>query len=337
MLTLTLTLIIALIVLPFALRAARFVQSTLDAVDAETSGRRARAAVAAVRRIAPLVLSAVAILSGDDGAVFAAAVFITGPERKVTRRAWLHSVDIRPWYRRLSNVFATATTEQIERGRGWYRSACSLAHSLGDRIHQVDVETRMTALLAFLADLESRGGDAAKLARRCRRIVSTTDPQILANVIAGSGIIAATSPNTSWNRNMELIWIVCAVVENGARPAGTMPDALAKALMIAAGYHPETVLGGDKVRSFYSNILDPTGPDVTIDRHAARTLLGEHVGPDDAADIVGKAGVYAAMRGVFRTVADENGYAPAEFQAVAWNAFRENVLGYAPADPGSDD
>lgn len=86
----------------------------------------------------------------------------------------------------------------------------------------------------------------------------------------GAGIIAALSPQTGWGRNLMLAG---ELVKTGTTRHTT--DSLQKAQRILEGEHPDDVLKGLKVTSFYKNIYDPSDPHpVTIDRHAHDIAMG---------------------------------------------------------------
>ncbi|HEV2122944.1 MAG TPA: hypothetical protein VGW38_09235 [Chloroflexota bacterium] len=135
-----------------------------------------------------------------------------------------------------------------------------------------------------------------------------------------AGIIAALSPGCEWERNLALAQ---RMAERGdcRHPYG---NAIHKARAIWSGTHPEQVLGGDKVRSFYKNITTPwiEGP-VTIDRHAVSCLVGRKV-----EGVPQRKGYYERLADVFRDVAAELGRPAHVVQAQAWLAWRR-----LPADP----
>lgn len=136
----------------------------------------------------------------------------------------------------------------------------------------------------------------------------------------GVGIVAALSPGCEWLRNLALAERM-ASHGDCRHPYG---DAIHKARAIWTGTHPEAVLGGDKVRSFYRNILVPEldGP-VTIDRHAVSCLVGRKV-----EGVPQRKGYYERLADVFRDVAAELGRPAHVVQAQAWLAWRR-----LPADP----
>ena len=86
----------------------------------------------------------------------------------------------------------------------------------------------------------------------------------------GVGMLAALSPGTSWERNLQHVDDMHQYGDTNH----SYGDAITKAKRILHGEAPEDVLGGRKVRSFYANCLRPDrhGP-VTIDRHAASVAL----------------------------------------------------------------
>lgn len=140
------------------------------------------------------------------------------------------------------------------------------------------------------------------------------------DVSKGAGVIAALSPQTSWAQNMTLA--SRAFVEGTA--TGHTGDALGKANRILAGEPPLDVLGGSKVRSFYANIVDPIGPDVTIDRHAHDIAVGM---PTDnkARGQLSRKGVYELFADTYREVSALVSIPVAALQAVTWVAWREAI------------
>ena len=88
----------------------------------------------------------------------------------------------------------------------------------------------------------------------------------------GAGIIAALSPLSGWERNVAEAH---ELVKTGNVASALLPANVEKARRIHSGEDPEKVLGGNKVKSFYQNISDPSNPaPVTIDRHAYDIAVG---------------------------------------------------------------
>lgn len=134
---------------------------------------------------------------------------------------------------------------------------------------------------------------------------------------AAAGIIAALSPQTSWEGNLRIADAQCADPQSSHHTA----DATGKARRILQGEDPLTVLGGRKVRSFYRNILNPstTGP-VTIDRHAAAILAGLSTPEWNTRyeKRLERKHFYRLATAIYRAAAREYGLLPHQVQAIAW-------------------
>jgi hypothetical protein len=92
------------------------------------------------------------------------------------------------------------------------------------------------------------------------------------DVRKGAGIIAALSPLTDWDRNVQQAH---EMKKTGYVSNALIPQNVEKAHRIMAGEDPHEVLGGHKVRSFFENIHDPSNPEhVTVDRHAYDIAMG---------------------------------------------------------------
>ena len=127
----------------------------------------------------------------------------------------------------------------------------------------------------------------------------------------GAGIIAALSPQTGWQRNMDMAH---ELIKTGS--TGTTQDNLQKAQRIHAGENPREVLGGHKVRSFFENIVDPSNPNsVTIDRHAHDIAVGipfrKTATPEN---MTGKANVNLGLGAIGRYKHFEHAYRSASEQ-----------------------
>lgn len=134
----------------------------------------------------------------------------------------------------------------------------------------------------------------------------------------GAGVIAALSPLTPWDRN---VMLANRAFEQGAA-SGTLFVNVAKANAILAGTDPLEVLGGDKVRSFYSNIVNPMGDDVTIDRHAFDIAMGQFTSDKERKPLKNK-GVYETFAQAYRDAGTVLGdLTGAQVQAITWVAWR---------------
>lgn len=137
------------------------------------------------------------------------------------------------------------------------------------------------------------------------------------NTATAAGVIAALSPMMSWTRNVALAKKAFADL----RASGALGLSVKRANQILDGADPLDVLGGDKVRSFYLNILDPQGDDVTVDRHAFDVALNLRNSENDRTQIKGKR--YAALADLYRDAAVVAGVLPNQMQAVTWTVWRE--------------
>ncbi len=135
------------------------------------------------------------------------------------------------------------------------------------------------------------------------------------DVVAGAGVLAALSPQTSWDENVKRA--ARAFVDG--KPSGHFGDALRKAARCMAGDDPATVLPMEsKTGHFYRCIVDPETEDaVCIDRHAHDVAVGERWG-DDADRGLSSKKRYAIIANAYREAARKLGVSPATVQAVTW-------------------
>jgi hypothetical protein len=134
-----------------------------------------------------------------------------------------------------------------------------------------------------------------------------------------SGIIAALSPQTSWERNMTLAETFCRT-GNATGPYGAN---LEKAARIRNGEEPLTVLGGNKVRAFYTCILTPqTSHEVVVDRHAYALAEGLIWVGNGAPSLLQRERGYEVYASAYREAAEELGVLPHVIQAVTWLTWR---------------
>ena len=145
-----------------------------------------------------------------------------------------------------------------------------------------------------------------------------------------AGVTAALSPNNRWAQNQRDAERLCR-----AFSAGTLADAAAlkvstfhsnkrKALAILAGAQPLDVLGGLKVRAFYSCILGDDA--VCIDGHAFAIWFGSYVPTTKTPKISAK--LYASIAEAYRqaavTINHVTGanYTAAQIQAITWSVWQ---------------
>lgn len=150
-----------------------------------------------------------------------------------------------------------------------------------------------------------------------------------------SGVIAALSPGSSWDFNLQSTELLLSEWARGARD-NKLPAVgaygwknIRKAESILGGKSPLDALGGPKVRNFYVNILNAgeniiepalgyVGAAVTIDRHAKCCLHGI---VSSALSIVRPA-EYQWLANHYRNAARIANVTAAQFQAVCWVQWR---------------
>ena len=127
-----------------------------------------------------------------------------------------------------------------------------------------------------------------------------------------AGVIAALSPQVQWpvNARSAAAMVRAARSRKGQPKVSGYPANRAKAWAMARGSAPHSVLGGDKVISFFANILGDHDA-VTIDVWAYRAATGKDGNQPD-----GKR--YAALADDYRTAAAARGVVPSTLQAVVW-------------------
>ena len=188
-----------------------------------------------------------------------------------------------------------------------------IATVLADLPDAATMDARIGAVLAQATDDEYLDGAAWYPAAR--------DIGALVGAIggwsteAGAGIVAALSPQCSWDAN-----VARALAFARGDDVGGLSDGLAKAARIAAGQHPLDVLGGRKVRSFYHNIIGHAYH-VTVDRHAVAIVYGRPLS-DREIKILERCGAYAVIASAYRATARRLGLDPSTLQAITWLAWR---------------
>lgn len=190
------------------------------------------------------------------------------------------------WYspriaRNLLHVYQSASPSEISEGLNWYTSAHSYATCLASKYN--------------------------------------------VSVPATCGIIAALSPGRNWELNLQDADTFLTEWTNGRRDCdlplvGTYGwRNIVKASKIASGQDPLDVLGGDKVRSFYQNLLDPSDPSpICIDRHAASAAELTKL-PDSFAIRGSRYSRYAKH---YSHCAGRLSIIPSQLQAIVWTVWR---------------
>ena len=131
------------------------------------------------------------------------------------------------------------------------------------------------------------------------------------------GVVAALSPQMNWKYNVR----EAVVLVKGGQPLGYGAN-ISKARVILNGAPPTEVLGGNKVRSFFSNIMSAgeDDRDITIDTWALRIACNNVKYQGSITDKQ-----YARLRTAYQQVADNFGILATELQAITWVHVRSLV------------
>lgn len=139
-----------------------------------------------------------------------------------------------------------------------------------------------------------------------------------------AGVIAALSPQTSWDQNIIRARQLLTTGSTYGLGLG-----IRKAISILAGSAPGDVLGGPKTLAFWSNIADPENSQaVTIDRHAYDAALG-YVADERERKSLDRKGEYERIADIYRSAARSLGVAPHVAQAVVWAVWRNRYGRFA--------
>ena len=142
------------------------------------------------------------------------------------------------------------------------------------------------------------------------------------------GVIAALSPNNRWSRNLiNARDMVRAYLEGEAIESvivSTYKAMRDKAWSILADSLVSddailTRLKGQKIRSFYSNIIGLE--EVTVDGHALNIAKGERVELTSNKTNIGKR-LYKDLQSAYIQAAEQAGIEPRQMQAITWVTWR---------------
>lgn len=190
------------------------------------------------------------------------------------------------------------------------------------KVHEVSDETFVTNISNVYLDAVRLGDDVTTrdwytIARNdCQAIAEQFDLALKVVV----GIVTALSPATFWQRNLRATMRLI----QGLRCEGYKANVI-KGQRILAGEEPLDVLGGDKVRAFYRNIIS-SGDDcscVTVDRWATKVALGR-----TEWNSIQKAPTkkqYVRLENAYKSVSRDLDIPVTELQAITWSHIKHQV------------
>lgn len=142
------------------------------------------------------------------------------------------------------------------------------------------------------------------------------------------GVMAALSPNNRWERNKVDAFNLCSAFVRGLTAddirVSTYHNMKAKAWTILEDrlVRDDEILArlnGQKIRSFYSNIMGLD--EVTVDGHALNIARGYRVGLTDDATNIGVK-MYRELQSAYVRAAKRAGVKPHEMQAITWTVWK---------------
>lgn len=177
-----------------------------------------------------------------------------------------------------------------------------------DAQHAQYVENILSTWRRASKDQRKRGKEWYPTANQLADLLSEGNTRV------GAAVIAALSPQKSWEENQRL---ARECIDGNMR--GHFADALDKVRRILAGEDPEDVLPmSHKTGMFFRCIADPTDPEaVVIDRHAHDVAVGERYGERRDRGLSNPTR-YATLAHAYREAARKLRKLPQEVQAVTW-------------------
>lgn len=142
------------------------------------------------------------------------------------------------------------------------------------------------------------------------------------------GVMAALSPNNRWERNKIDAYNTCSAYVRGMDidtfKVSTYNKMKEKAWSILSDGLADdddilSRLNGQKIRSFYSNIMGLD--EVTVDGHALNIARGFRVGLTDDATNIGVK-LYRELQTAYVRAAKRAGVQPHEMQAITWTVWK---------------
>lgn len=160
--------------------------------------------------------------------------------------------------------------------------------------------------------------------RDCKQLAQTKGVTLRHAV----GVVAATSPNLRWEKNVHTAAQVIDGHAQGIDPE-TIESCMAYKPNRKKGYSIldsvnrssaiMKVLNGPKITAFFDNIMG--GDSVTVDGHARNIAYGERVNLKDNQANIGKL-EYATIAQAYRDAASILGIKACDLQAITWCAWR---------------
>lgn len=134
------------------------------------------------------------------------------------------------------------------------------------------------------------------------------------------GVISALSPRNKWHRNLTDARNICSAFYQGIPldqvKVSTFHSNRDKCQPILEGKPIDQIIKGPKTWAFYNNILDPSGPHITIDFHAANICDWEHRSHSI------RGAKYLRYQSYYLEAAKILSIHPSTLQAITWTTWR---------------
>lgn len=143
-----------------------------------------------------------------------------------------------------------------------------------------------------------------------------------------AGVYAALSPMNGWYTNVANTLDIFRHYRDAR--VNTSQANREKALQIAGGSDPESVLRGRKVTAFYRGIANPDDRSpIAVDRHLICLALGRKLDNDRLSRIVGNDDLYSRVESVYADLGSREGIGN-RLASVAWFVQRRIASGQIP-------
>lgn len=274
-------------------------------------------------------------------------------------------------------ALASATPEMVEKAKQWYTTVHTKTRGLVSDLNQkygtkygFEQAAAVIAALSPAREFQKNMRDARKMFVVMAEDAEFTPSQELIQSFKGSPDLlrqvlkkaknGKLRPSDFTNEELAVLAVIHPELKGIAGKTGF--DSVFKALNILRGGDIDKILSGPKVRSFYSNIVNPNGDRATIDTWMYRIMTPPgkkfKIGPDNLtlADheagtktaggkkrrtqdifqgspsgqgVGSNVGLYPLFAEVLRDIAAQEGISPSALQAILWEVARIQA-GYKP-------
>ncbi len=185
---------------------------------------------------------------------------------------------------------------------------------IGTNVDTVTMAKNILAVYSIVGDNTAQWYELRNL-----EIVEVCSAQNIAMDV-GCAVFAVLSPSLRWERNFsEASRLIADHNEGIMRNYTAYGQNVVKAWRILDGEKIDNVLGGNKVKSFYRNLLLATNC-VTIDRHAINIAVnGTKANESKSGEFVSTSKAYPLFVSSYMLAASYTNLLPYQLQAATWS------------------